>query len=398
MRIELRTATADETRAVGEALAGLSARVTPPRSRASSAPERRPWCRGSPRGLGVTDQSSRRPSRWCASTAGRLDRARRRLPSRSCAGRDGSGSARARRRRGAAPRGVGRRRRGAPAAGPTRDRADVAPEGGGVDTRAAGHRRRSGGAGGAARGRLAGWITPPLGVARDRRRHRDLDPQTSVAIGSEQASWPRCRRRPRPAGGGRARPAAAPALERARTSPRSEASPWASAPGCSPGCGWAWRPEDARAGPGRADRGLTSLDVSPSPSATPPGRICAVIDGRRGEVFWSLYEPVPGGVVRETEHAVDTPDRADRELLAVPGTCCSWRRCHPVPHEIERELGGRWDSPRRHMPIRRPHSSSSSAPPGSARGARPALRRRPLYLRKSDAEIAWDQRARGAPA
>jgi hypothetical protein len=47
--------------------------------------------------------------------------------------------------------------------------------------------------------------------------------------------------------------------------------------------------------------------------------IAAVIDGRRGEVFFSIYRPVPGGVLRQGDPAVGTPGHLVAELEVLPG-------------------------------------------------------------------------------
>jgi tRNA threonylcarbamoyladenosine biosynthesis protein TsaB len=144
--------------------------------------------------------------------------------------------------------------------------------------------------------------------------------------------------------------------------------------------------------------GLTSLDVLAFAVRHTPRRICAVIDGRRGEVFWSLYEPVPGGVLRATDHAVAKPDHLVAELLTVTGdVLLVGDGAILYRYEIERELGGRVE-----------FASAIHAHPQAAslvELAAPRFLREehdrlfdvvPVYLRKSDAEIAWDQRARGA--
>jgi tRNA threonylcarbamoyladenosine biosynthesis protein TsaB len=146
--------------------------------------------------------------------------------------------------------------------------------------------------------------------------------------------------------------------------------------------------------------GLSSLDVLAFGVRHTPGSIAAVIDGRRGEVFWSLYEPVPGGVLRRTDPVVARPDHLVAELLAGAGdVLLVGDGAILYRHEIERELGGRVE-----------FASSTHAHPQAAQLVELAAPRflreehdrlfdvRPTYLRKSDAEIAWDQRARGAPA
>jgi tRNA threonylcarbamoyladenosine biosynthesis protein TsaB len=144
--------------------------------------------------------------------------------------------------------------------------------------------------------------------------------------------------------------------------------------------------------------GLTSLDVLAFAVRHTPRRICAVIDGRRGEVFWSLYESVPGGVLRATDHAVARPDHLVAELLTVTGdVLLVGDGAILYRYEFERELGGRVE-----------FASAIHAHPQAAslvELAAPRFLREehdrlfdvvPVYLRKSDAEIAWDQRTRGA--
>jgi tRNA threonylcarbamoyladenosine biosynthesis protein TsaB len=143
--------------------------------------------------------------------------------------------------------------------------------------------------------------------------------------------------------------------------------------------------------------GITSLDVLAYCVRHTPRRIAAVIDARRGEVFWSLYQPVPGGVMRETEHAVGAVDHLVAEIAALPGeVLCVGNGAILYRHELE-ELGSQVE-----------FASASDAHPDAAalvELAAPRFLREefdrpvdivPLYLRKSDAEIAWDQRARGA--
>ena len=50
--------------------------------------------------------------------------------------------------------------------------------------------------------------------------------------------------------------------------------------------------------------GMTSLDVLAYSVRHSSKAIAAVIDARRSEVFWAVYRPVPGGVLRQGEFAV----------------------------------------------------------------------------------------------
>ena len=144
--------------------------------------------------------------------------------------------------------------------------------------------------------------------------------------------------------------------------------------------------------------GITSLDALAYTVRYTPRRIAAVIDGRRGEVFAAVYRSVPGGVVRETDHLVLRPDHLVAELEAVSGeVLCVGNGAILYRREIE-ELGSRVE-----------FASPAVAHPDAAALVELAIPRFlreefdrvfdvvPLYLRKSDAEIAWDQRARGAP-
>jgi tRNA threonylcarbamoyladenosine biosynthesis protein TsaB len=143
--------------------------------------------------------------------------------------------------------------------------------------------------------------------------------------------------------------------------------------------------------------GIVSLDVLAFSVRHTQRRIAAVIDARRGEVFAAVYRSVPGGVVREIDHRVLKPDHLVAELQAVTGeVLCVGNGAILYRHEIE-ELGSRVE-----------FASPSAAHPAAdalVELAVPRFLREeydrpvdvvPLYLRKSDAEIAWDQRARGA--
>jgi tRNA threonylcarbamoyladenosine biosynthesis protein TsaB len=141
--------------------------------------------------------------------------------------------------------------------------------------------------------------------------------------------------------------------------------------------------------------GLASLDVVAFSVRYCRREICAVIDARRGEVFYAFYRPVPGGVARQSEFEVKPPDRLTAELearsediLLVGNGALVYRR--------EFEQAGS------HVEFA---SSAYSFPSATAlvELAIPRFQRedfdrlyevRPYYVRKSDAEIAWDARRR----
>ncbi|MGH2596524.1 MAG: tRNA (adenosine(37)-N6)-threonylcarbamoyltransferase complex dimerization subunit type 1 TsaB [Actinomycetota bacterium] len=143
--------------------------------------------------------------------------------------------------------------------------------------------------------------------------------------------------------------------------------------------------------------GITSLDALAFAIRHTSRRIACVIDARRGEVFVAVYRAVPGGVVRETDHLVLKPDHLVAELQAVPGeVLCVGNGAILYRREIE-DLGSRVE-----------FASPAAAHPDAAALVELAVPRFmreehdrlfdvvPFYLRKSDAEIAWDQRTRGA--
>jgi len=127
--------------------------------------------------------------------------------------------------------------------------------------------------------------------------------------------------------------------------------------------------------------------------------IGAVIDARRGEVFFAFYRSVPGGVVREGNYQVGPPAHLAAEVEAQGGdVLLAGNGAILYRHEIEEVDAGVEFA-----------SSAQAYPQASAlveltvpRFIREEYDRpfdvRPLYLRKSDAEIAWDKRARGASA
>jgi tRNA threonylcarbamoyladenosine biosynthesis protein TsaB len=124
--------------------------------------------------------------------------------------------------------------------------------------------------------------------------------------------------------------------------------------------------------------------------------IAAVIDGRRREVFAALYTPVPGGVLRLTDPAVQRPEALAADLEARPGEVLAVGDGAILYRDMLRSVGARVE-----------FASPAAAHPDAASLVELAVPRFlreehdqvfdvvPMYLRKSDAEIAWDNRARG---
>jgi tRNA threonylcarbamoyladenosine biosynthesis protein TsaB len=138
--------------------------------------------------------------------------------------------------------------------------------------------------------------------------------------------------------------------------------------------------------------GMSSLDLLAFPLRHTDRTIAAVIDARRGELFYALYRPVPGGVQRVTEPRCGRVDDfigdvmpRGHELVCVGDGALRYR------DEIEAEL--RCDMAEQFL------SRPSAAPLVQLAHAR-ALREewvnpweiQPLYLRLPDAQINWQTR------
>jgi tRNA threonylcarbamoyladenosine biosynthesis protein TsaB len=145
--------------------------------------------------------------------------------------------------------------------------------------------------------------------------------------------------------------------------------------------------------------GVSSLDVLAFAVRTTRRRIGAVLDARRGEVFFAFYRAVPGGVMREGEYRVDRPGALAAELEADPEQVLLVGNGAMLYRRV-------FEEPSVHVgfaPAALAHPwASALVELSAARFIREETDRAvdvvPLYLRKTDAEIGWDRRARGASA
>lgn len=143
--------------------------------------------------------------------------------------------------------------------------------------------------------------------------------------------------------------------------------------------------------------GIGSLDVLAFSVRYTRSRICAVSDGKRGEVYYAFYRAVPGGVARESEYLVGPPERlgadleaSGEETLMVGGGALLYRR-------VLEEAGTTLE-----------FATTSTAFPSAIELLELALPRFlreetgraedlvPHYVRKSDAEINWSRAGRVA--
>ena len=117
---------------------------------------------------------------------------------------------------------------------------------------------------------------------------------------------------------------------------------------------------------------------------------CPAIDARRNEVYYAIYRPVPGGVQRESEYELGTPEDLASELEArgVDALLCG-------------DGAVRFADAFRHLDRVEFAGTGHVAPSLSAlvELAIPRFEReqfcaadevRPIYLRQSDAEISWE--------
>jgi tRNA threonylcarbamoyladenosine biosynthesis protein TsaB len=143
--------------------------------------------------------------------------------------------------------------------------------------------------------------------------------------------------------------------------------------------------------------GIGSLDVLAYSVRHSRDRICAVLDAKRGEVFYAFYRSVPGGVTRESPFTVASPARlaaelqaASEETLLVGNGALLYRR------QIEEEASHlEFASPANAFPLA-VWLLELAIPRFQREETLPPHEIVPIYLRKSDAEINWDRRARSA--
>jgi tRNA threonylcarbamoyladenosine biosynthesis protein TsaB len=138
---------------------------------------------------------------------------------------------------------------------------------------------------------------------------------------------------------------------------------------------------------------VPSLDLLAYPLRYARRLVVATIDARRHELYWAIYQPVPGGVQRLSEYELGTPDdlvgeleaRGDDALVCGDGSVRFADDFASLGSRVEL-AGSAHASP----------SLSALAELARARFEREefctAAEVLPLYLRQSDAELAWDRK------
>jgi len=138
---------------------------------------------------------------------------------------------------------------------------------------------------------------------------------------------------------------------------------------------------------------VPSLDLLAYPLRYARRLVVATIDARRHELYWAIYRQVPGGVQRVSEYELGTPDdlvaeleaRGEDALVCGDGSLRFADAFTPLGRRVE--LAG---------PAHASPSLSALAELALARYEREdfsvAADVLPMYLRRSDAELAWDRK------
>ena len=137
--------------------------------------------------------------------------------------------------------------------------------------------------------------------------------------------------------------------------------------------------------------GLNSLDLLAFPVRHARRLVCSVLDAKRGELFWAFYRSAPGGMQRVTEFRVGPPEKLAGEIEAVlDDVLCigDGALAHRALLESTRAEVG---SPAMAYP-----TAQSLVELALPRFFREETQRpedlRPVYIRKADAKINWQNR------
>jgi tRNA threonylcarbamoyladenosine biosynthesis protein TsaB len=142
--------------------------------------------------------------------------------------------------------------------------------------------------------------------------------------------------------------------------------------------------------------GCTSLDVLAHPHHREGRTVAAVVDARRGEIFWAVYRPTLAGMVAVTEATVSAPDRLIEYLRTAAATGArapvlavgdGARRYADALSSVKRvEYAG---------PLDDHPSPVALCDLAATRPSVPLDEITPRYLRDADVRVGWQQRPTG---
>jgi tRNA threonylcarbamoyladenosine biosynthesis protein TsaB len=132
--------------------------------------------------------------------------------------------------------------------------------------------------------------------------------------------------------------------------------------------------------------GVTSLEALAHPHRRRQGPLAAIVDARRGEVYWALFEGDGQRLKELRAPAVASPKDAAQQIakvLAVGDGAVRYREIFEAAGSEVAGPGDMWPSPLAvaELGMERIGGEAFEA------GALPA----PLYLRQADVRIGWDQ-------
>lgn len=139
--------------------------------------------------------------------------------------------------------------------------------------------------------------------------------------------------------------------------------------------------------------GLSGLDVLAFTMRHSPRPIFAAIDARRSQVFWARYDRVPGGVQRDGDLHVGSPDELIGDIMSVGRDVLVVGNGVETHHERYQQAGLDLDDVSERLPLA--EDLAALALPRFVREetSRPG-ELRPVYLRRADAKIGWETRGR----
>lgn len=127
----------------------------------------------------------------------------------------------------------------------------------------------------------------------------------------------------------------------------------------------------------------SSLDVLAHPHRAAGRPVASVVDARRGEVFWALYQPAEDGMVAVSEPELASPEQLLERLGAQP-------RVMATGDGARRYLAGTGVDL---APEEHDHPSAAVLVTlAASRPALPAEKVTPTYLRGPDVRIGWQTR------